>query len=767
MRDRTESCARYKSKNSPYTSTIAMSLLFEYLRFAESTWCGVFLLHDAQLNVSRAIVSMHWFFNRGQPRVILSVFPHLSQRRVGAEDCFSSVSWLNSPIVITCFRACIPAQQNLVAATTPSRHVTLLFCSISSGVLLQHIHTHTYTTTTTTMRAAAAAACAHEKRSVPLSQGFLRRRHRRFICICGTFGSEHRVSKRCLRATSPAKAHVYFLLLLSLHTLAQVQTRRTCRVHEIGQRQICPRATPAKVKLGEFRAIVSHTYVWLNSVKNVCSNHVIHHTAKLHNECINFQNELFLHLLNTIRKITLCGLSMMLHPQNFRGKSPRVHSLQQTPIRFNDYSMKRRSRADDDERVNLYSESDARTSVRELTDRRAFFMRQIHRVQRDYDDDVAVSVEFNLNICAAAWCTRTIVEREKERTKRCKIKALRAKTNTYIKTPVRGEEPVFVVTGRKEDVSRAKREILSAAEHFSQIRASRKSSLGALLGTPPGPPASVPGHITIQVRVPYRVVGLVVGPKGATIKRIQHQTHTYIVTPSRDKEPVFEVTGLPESVAAARTEIQAHITQRTGVLPICMNEEKDLLEALCRGGLTSILGCLDGQPNNGSKGSNGSSGAFSSSGSCSSSSSSSGAPGLNDLVAIWGNGLERDEGIGESPSFESQPANASSIWSFPGVALPSRPSPPASTSPVSPTDSLLGTANTSGCSVSAGSPGSPGSQGGARECVVCGDKDVSTALVPCGHKSFCIECGHRICVSSEPQCPVCSKPVLQALRIII
>ncbi|KAL7305798.1 hypothetical protein TKK_0002046 [Trichogramma kaykai] len=350
---------------------------------------------------------------------------------------------------------------------------------------------------------------------------------------------------------------------------------------------------------------------------------------------------------------------------------------------------------------------------------------------------------------------------------RCKIKALRAKTNTYIKTPVRGEEPVFVVTGRKEDVSRAKREILSAAEHFSQIRASRKSSLGALLGTPPGPPASVPGHITIQVRVPYRVVGLVVGPKGATIKRIQHQTHTYIVTPSRDKEPVFEVTGLPESVAAARTEIQAHITQRTGVLPICMNEEKDLLEALCRGGLTSILGCLDGQPNNGSKGSNGSSGAFSSSGSCSSSSSSSGAPGLNDLVAIWGNGLERDEGIGESPSFESQPANASSIWSFPGVALPSRPSPPASTSPVSPTDSLLGTANTSGCSVSAGSPGSPGSQGGARECVVCGDKDVSTALVPCGHKSFCIECGHRICVSSEPQCPVCSKPVLQALRIII
>ncbi|KAF7997931.1 hypothetical protein HCN44_009329 [Aphidius gifuensis] len=329
----------------------------------------------------------------------------------------------------------------------------------------------------------------------------------------------------------------------------------------------------------------------------------------------------------------------------------------------------------------------------------------------------------------------------------CKIKALRAKTNTYIKTPVRGEEPVFVVTGRKEDVARAKREILSAAEHFSQIRASRKSSLGALLGTPPGPPASVPGHVTIQVRVPYRVVGLVVGPKGATIKRIQHQTHTYIVTPSRDKEPVFEVTGLPESVEAARREIEAHIALRTGSTSSPGSEDVDLLGALCRGGLGSILGGLEPPGSNGSNGS--SSGAFSSSGSCSSSSSSSGAPGL-DLVAIWGAGLERDEGLGESPSFESQTASSSSIWSFPSVTLPSRPSPPASASPASPTDSLLGT----------------GSAGGRRECIVCGDKEITTALVPCGHNLFCMDCGTHVCDSNDPMCPVCSRPVLQAIRIL-
>jgi hypothetical protein len=36
-------------------------------------------------------------------------------------------------------------------------------------------------------------------------------------------------------------------------------------------------------------------------------------------------------------------------------------------------------------------------------------------------------------------------------------------------------------------------------------------------------------------------VGLVVGRKGGTIKRIQQDTHTYIITPSREREPIFEV----------------------------------------------------------------------------------------------------------------------------------------------------------------------------------------------------------------------------------
>ncbi|NP_001137201.1 mex-3 protein [Tribolium castaneum] len=315
----------------------------------------------------------------------------------------------------------------------------------------------------------------------------------------------------------------------------------------------------------------------------------------------------------------------------------------------------------------------------------------------------------------------------------CKIKALRAKTNTYIKTPVRGEEPVFVVTGRKEDVAKAKREILSAAEHFSQIRASRKNNLAGLgsgASTPPGPPANIPGHVTIQVRVPYRVVGLVVGPKGATIKRIQHQTHTYIVTPSRDKEPVFEVTGLPESVESARREIEAHIAMRTGngaSMGLGGLDDGDLFSSLYKSGLSSILNYIEPEqfPMTGSS-------TFSSSGSCSSSSSSSGG---RDLGAIWSSS-ERDEGLGDSPSFDSSTA-LSSIWSYPPVA-PSRPS-----NSTSPADSLLGSA----------------------KCLVCGEAKVTHALVPCGHNFFCMECANRVCDGTEAQCPVCSLPAIQAIRI--
>merc|ERR1711971_986180 len=84
----------------------------------------------------------------------------------------------------------------------------------------------------------------------------------------------------------------------------------------------------------------------------------------------------------------------------------------------------------------------------------------------------------------------------------CKIKALRAKTNTYIKTPVRGEEPVFVVTGGKEDVTLAKRKSfrLPNTSHKSELLEKTISTLpwrsGSLWPTRPVSRPSRCGFLT-------------------------------------------------------------------------------------------------------------------------------------------------------------------------------------------------------------------------------------------------------------------------------
>ncbi|GCC31184.1 hypothetical protein chiPu_0009641 [Chiloscyllium punctatum] len=416
----------------------------------------------------------------------------------------------------------------------------------------------------------------------------------------------------------------------------------------------------------------------------------------------------------------------------------------------------------------------------------------------------------------------------------CKIKALRAKTNTYIKTPVRGEEPVFVVTGRKEDVAMAKREIISAAEHFSMIRASRNKN-GAVPGATPGLAGlsvpgtpSLPGQTTIQVRVPYRVVGLVVGPKGATIKRIQQQTHTYIVTPSRDKEPVFEVTGMPENVDRAREEIEAHIAVRTGNY-IEINEENDFHSngtdvSFDNSGFESAWGKMNSIPPTRNR-------LLSSYRNDSSSSLGSGSTdsyfGSNQMTdfsptspfsagGFWfGESFTAmsSEDLGfESPAFDSLPATTQSvIWcpfeqanpigfgnesTLGTIARDSQPTTPR----LSPTfieniefplarrpcsDPLNmasqvelpvyisafsnGTSySSSNGSTTSGSPTDSSGSGmarGKRDCVVCFESEVIAALVPCGHNHFCMECANRICDKEDPKCPVCNTPVTQAIRI--
>uniref|UniRef100_A0A9J7XYV1 Mex-3 RNA binding family member D n=1 Tax=Cyprinus carpio carpio TaxID=630221 RepID=A0A9J7XYV1_CYPCA len=393
----------------------------------------------------------------------------------------------------------------------------------------------------------------------------------------------------------------------------------------------------------------------------------------------------------------------------------------------------------------------------------------------------------------------------------CKIKALRAKTNTYIKTPVRGEEPVFIVTGRREDVEMAKREIISAAEHFSMIRASRCKA-GAngpgSSGSLPGPP-NLPGQTTIQVRVPYRVVGLVVGPKGATIKRIQQQTHTYIVTPSREKDPVFEVTGMPENVDRAREEIETHITLRTGAF-VDLQTENDFhnngtdvsLEGLGALGLSGALWSRathsapppPSQMHHSTR--KMSSESFSATrraadggGSPTSPFSTSSAGGS---FSFAGDSTPNLPATSEDLGFEFGAAN---IWApfLNGAKQPPPPPQPirrnssglsggAVTPRLSPDPdhplarraqsdplSALSWLQTGGGSSGGSSTGYSSSGGLAgmvsRDCFVCCESEVTAALVPCGHNLFCMDCAGQICQSQDPECPVCHTPATQCIRI--
>ncbi|CAG0889329.1 unnamed protein product [Cyprideis torosa] len=402
----------------------------------------------------------------------------------------------------------------------------------------------------------------------------------------------------------------------------------------------------------------------------------------------------------------------------------------------------------------------------------------------------------------------------------CKIKALRAKTNTYIKTPIRDEEPVFVVTGRKEDVAMAKKEILSAAEHFSQIRAQRKSGVSA-----PRPP-NIPGQVTITVPVAFRVVGLVVGPKGATIKRIQNQTNTYILTPSRESSPVFTVTGLPDNVEQARREIISHIESRTNA-PYDENVEADCYRrpllsssSVVRELTQQVI--VQSKPNNPFYGSNN---PFNDQALFQpqirrpdptmfiQSHKSS----MNNLMPI-GTGGPRDFqgestlgwGNGGSISYDD-----STVWmrqtpcdtgisplappenlGFPGsitsglrslIGSSSTPTPGSSSvtgsslssGKDSPPFGSSGFGGTRDCSPrssppSTASPGASSSEelfmvatGRKRSiCNICFEAPIVAALVPCGHNLFCLECAQSICDRDLSVCPVCQQPVTQAIRII-
>ena len=137
-----------------------------------------------------------------------------------------------------------------------------------------------------------------------------------------------------------------------------------------------------------------------------------------------------------------------------------------------------------------------------------------------------------------------------------RIMPLRAKAR--IMAPARGERPIFIISGRPEDVEEVKRELIIAANRITASLAFRKKTAMILQSQSP---AEEP--IIIDVPVPRRAVGLVVGLKGTMIKSIQELTNTFIVTPPKHlKKQCFIVSGKPEDVERARRKIDCCVAMR-------------------------------------------------------------------------------------------------------------------------------------------------------------------------------------------------------------
>jgi RNA-binding protein MEX3 len=125
---------------------------------------------------------------------------------------------------------------------------------------------------------------------------------------------------------------------------------------------------------------------------------------------------------------------------------------------------------------------------------------------------------------------------------------------------MREGDPVFVISGSQENVGKAKWEIISAAEHFSALRATcdelakrRQLMIMATHGN----------EITISFEIPLRLVGLIVGTRGSTIKQFMQISNTLIQSPALNGDPVFHVTGNPTNVKRAKELIENYIKLRT------------------------------------------------------------------------------------------------------------------------------------------------------------------------------------------------------------
>lgn len=242
------------------------------------------------------------------------------------------------------------------------------------------------------------------------------------------------------------------------------------------------------------------------------------------------------------------------------------------------------------------------------------------------------------------------------------------------------------------------------------------------------------------------------GQKGATVKRIQQVTKTFIVTPSRDKEPYFEVRGTPENVERARKEIESYIVLRTGE---CKDDEQD---NLCSPNLSADLlaqqmqqcQLMDSQypaaslfSPNGNPGPLGDGLEFPAAKGNRNFDGSCGQVKWNNAVPTVFTGMQFTP-----PDISYQPMSVPLFTPERSSSLGTGGPPP-----LSPTGSYE-----SNCSDGLGTTSPKQSPLVPRACYMCKAVVGMATLVPCGHNMFCQTCAHYISCSSG-SCPICSAQV--------
>ncbi|KAH9404321.1 Mex-3 RNA binding member C [Tyrophagus putrescentiae] len=134
-----------------------------------------------------------------------------------------------------------------------------------------------------------------------------------------------------------------------------------------------------------------------------------------------------------------------------------------------------------------------------------------------------------------------------------KIRQIRTETETHIKTPVNGEDPVFEISGRRQNVEKAKQRILEEEIAYSKSLFERACNYRE------------GDRRMLNLYLPSRFIGLVVGKKGSSIKRIMEMSSTTIVTPKVNTINIFEIYGTQWQIQRAVELIKKHITSNNDV----------------------------------------------------------------------------------------------------------------------------------------------------------------------------------------------------------